>query len=75
MVVPSFIAVVNIMLAAAMRDGMFCTMIGGIAGDVPGEMARRHPRLQVVAAAGSGADDDGDLLAGVEILRAALPMH
>ena len=67
------------MLAAAIRDGMFCTMIVGIAGDVPAEMARRDPRLQVVAAAGTGADDDGELLAGVEILgaggRGAGPRH
>ena len=32
MVVPSFIAVLNIMLAAAIRDGMFCTMIVGLPG-------------------------------------------
>jgi hypothetical protein len=31
-------------------------------------MTRRRARLQVVAAAHAGADDEGDLLAGVEIL-------
>ena len=40
----------------------------GIARDVLAEMPRGHPRLQVVAAADAGADDEGDLLAGVEIL-------
>ena len=40
----------------------------GIARDVPAEMTRGDARLQVVAAAGTGADDDGELLAGVEIL-------
>ena len=43
---------------------------GRIAGDVLGEMPRRGARLQVVAAADAGADDEGDLLAGVEILCA-----
>ena len=33
-------------------------------------MTRGDTRLQVIAAAGAGADDDGDLLAGVEVLGA-----
>src|SRR4029078_7383743 len=40
----------------------------GIAGDVPAEVPRRDPRLKVVAAARAGADHDGELLAGVEVL-------
>ena len=32
-------------------------------------MARGDPRLQVIAAARAGADDDGELLAGVEVVR------
>ncbi len=31
-------------------------------------MARRQARLQIVAAADTGADDERDLLAGIEIL-------
>ena len=40
---------------------------GGIAGDVPADMARHQPRLGVVAAARRRADDQRDLLAGVEL--------
>ncbi len=37
---------------------------------MPGKMTRGDPRLQVIAAAGAGADNDGELLAGVEVLGA-----
>jgi hypothetical protein len=40
-----------------------------LARDVLAEMARRQPRLQVVAAAHAGAHDEGDLLAGIEVVR------
>ena len=39
----------------------------GIAGEVLAEMAREQPRGRVIGAAGGEADDDGDLLALVEI--------
>ena len=68
-VVPSFGAVVNMWLAAAMRAGMFCTMIAGLPGMCLPRWRAVTPRLQVVAAAHAGADDEGDLLAGVEIVR------
>ena len=37
---------------------------------MPAEMTRGDPRLQVIAAAWAGADNDGELLAGVEVLGA-----
>jgi hypothetical protein len=40
----------------------------GMARDMLAEMARGDARLQVVAAAGPGTDNEADLLAGVEIL-------
>ena len=46
---------------------------GRIAGNVLAEMARRGARLQVVSAADAGADNEGDLLAGIEILLARRP--
>ena len=68
-VVPSFGAVLNMRLVAAMRRRRHVLHDDrGIAGNVLAEMARGHARLQVVAAADAGADDEGDLLAGVEIL-------
>jgi hypothetical protein len=43
-----------------------------IAGDVLAEMPRQHPRIGIVVVAGAAEGDDGDLLAGVEmILRVA----
>ena len=41
---------------------------GRIAGNMLAEMARRRARLQIVSAADAGADDEGDLLAGIKIL-------
>ena len=41
----------------------------GLAGNVLAEMARRHPRLQIVPAAHAGADDERDLPARVELIR------
>ena len=46
---------------------MFCTIDVRIAGDVAADVARDQPRIDVVAAAGAVADDQGDLLALVEI--------
>ena len=46
---------------------------GGMARDVPADMTRHEPAVGVVAAAGGGADQQRDLLAGVEVrLRGCL---
>ena len=46
---------------------MFCGTIVGIAGDVLAHVAREHPGIEIVAAAGGVADQQLDGLAAVEI--------
>ena len=68
-VVPSFGAMRTCTAAALPlpAPGMFCTTIGRRAGNETGKVLGDRPRIDIVAAGGVGADDEGKGLAGVEI--------
>ena len=67
-VVPSFGARIGEEVDGAQASGARHVLHdhGWLAGNVPAEMARKQPPIDVVAAAGAVADDQLDLLALVE---------